>query len=496
MKKIFFPICMCLISTGAMAVVSTPGDTTSGCTDQTTSDACYSKANNCWWNITGTGTGECIECGFGMGAAPDNGNATWLKEKMSVVATIENGTHPLFSWNYGEYNYCPWILSCDAGYVPYMENFSCSQCADDTFSSDRKAILVVKSDLAYEYNLATQKVTENEYGSSSGMGCTPCGANAHSNETYTDCVCDEHYWFAGGEHVGDNGCYAKIYNFYLHPSGPSTNTTDDFVSYEYKAYFSYNGNDGESVTLTEPSLDKKSFIGWFSGGASCAGQQYFVNNIATGNPIDIYDNDACKDYDGNNIHLHAKYDWKNYTVSYGDTSGHTQTCTYNSSCVIDYTPTTTVSDGRLFESWATDIGPEIKPGDDIVSLEQSINAEFENDTFVLTPKYKNCPAGYYCQSGQQYPCDEGRLCPEGSGSQGNCPAGSFCSPDAATPQYCTPGYYCPENSSAPTKCPVGSTSEAMATAKTKCFMTENTKFQDASGQEFKLLKSGAKVYVK
>ena len=293
-----------------------------------------------------------------------------------------------------------------------------------------------------------------------------------------------------------NDYVTKIYRFYLHPMGPSTNTTDDFVEYVYGGIFSYGDTSGDSVTLTEPTLTKKSFVGWFSGDGSCAGQQYFVNNIATGNPIDIYDNDACKNYDGNNIHLHAQYDWKNYTVSYGDTSGHTQTCTYNSSCVIDYTPTTTVPDGRLFESWTTANGTEIKPGDDIVSLEQSTIEEFENDTFVLTPKYKNCPAGFYCQLGQQYPCDEGRFCPEDSGSQGNCPAGSFCSPDADTPQDCTPGHYCPENSSAPTKCPVGSTSVAKAMAKTECFMTENTKFQDASGQEFKLLKSGAKVYVK
>jgi benzoyl-CoA reductase/2-hydroxyglutaryl-CoA dehydratase subunit BcrC/BadD/HgdB len=82
------------------------------------------------------------------------------------------------------------------------------------------------------------------------------------------------------------------------------------------------------LTLSAPSVVKKTFKGWFSGDETCEGQQYFENNIAQGNPIDQYDADPCKNYDANRIHLHAKYEWKQYEVEYSDT-GSLQFCKYN-----------------------------------------------------------------------------------------------------------------------------------------------------------------------
>ncbi|MBQ3039195.1 MAG: hypothetical protein IJD41_01395 [Alphaproteobacteria bacterium] len=523
MKKIVWLAFLCLVTSDALAVVDDSAGSTDVCVAQMTESDCYGADWHCWWNITNTvtDTGTCLKCPNTEWSSffPD-GTASLVKEMMRILASepITNGNnstvYPLFNWTYK--NYCPWILTCNAGYVPSISSSgatTCVHCPSGTFSATKQAMLKPNLIQGYEYNLSTDKVTANEYGAGEAMSCTSCGVNSHSNATRTNCNCDKHYEFSfwGDENYTDdegelnNGtddCYAIEYFFYMHPTSTTPNTSDSRVKYTYKGSFSYNDSTGTSVNLAVPTNPaKKIFSGWYSG-TNGTGQQYFKNNIASGNPINQCDTDDVCTYDANRIHLYAKYSWKTYTVKYADGSNKTETCTYNLDCVIDYTPTTTVPGGQLFKNWVYS-GQAINVGDNFKTIEESQSGEFSSNQVSLSPSYTDCPAGYYCKNNVQTECDAGHYCPAGSEAQEKCPAGFYCNAGATTPTPCGAGYYCRADSVEPSPCPTGTTSTggskdvAGAKAITDCYVNNQTKFVDGAGREFQLpINTNTKIYIK
>ena len=530
MKKIVLLTFLCLVTSGALAIVGGDGTGTtgSGCTGYGTMLNCNSTSDayTCYWGYTrdftnGPMSYKCYEC-------------TNLPLADNILVSSYTETQPTISWltatteyldssgTYREFGntdgFCPILVSCPAGYGLrlYLNpkcsslsavsdcryQISCERCAMGTFDRETRLVRLyapsASSDGGLYYVLGQRDYTDgtSTFILDTGMvdsqmyGCGTCGTNAHTNAAGNNCDCDDGYGYydtagrVNTTNIGERNCVQRTYKIYLN-TGTSASASSRYIKYLPGTGYDLDldgvyGDDGTSlnsvVTVTVP---KQNFTGWYFcpmldgiGASACGAPMWSTNSFSNSDDIITTCNGImqCSIDEYDTINLYRQYSWKTYTVKYDDGSNKTKTCTYNSDCKIDYTPTTTVPGGQLFKNWVYS-GQAINVGDNFKTIEESQSGEFSSNQVSLSPSYTDCPAGYYCKNNVQtecdaghycpvktttpIPCDGGYYCPAKSASQTQCPAGHYCPEKSSEPIPCDGGYYCPAGSAAQEKCPAG-----------------------------------------
>ncbi|MBE6459459.1 MAG: hypothetical protein E7009_00550 [Alphaproteobacteria bacterium] len=604
MNKIVLLTFLCLVTSGALAVVGGDGTGTtgSGCTRYDTMLNCNSASDayTCYWGYTRDFTNgplsyKCYECTNSLTDSVLVSSYTETQPTISwLTATTEyldsSGTYRAYGNTDG---FCPILVSCPADYglKLYINSkcnalnatsdcryqISCEKCSMGTFDRETRLVRLYAASTSSDYGLF-YVLNQRDYtdGTSTfildtGMvdsqmyGCGTCGTNAHTNAAGNNCDCDDGYGYydtagrVNTTNIGERNCVQRTYKIYLN-TGTSASTSSRYIKYLPGTGYDLDldgvyGDDGTSlnsvVTVTVP---KQNFTGWYFcpmldgiGASACGAPMWSTNSFSNSDDIITACNGImqCSIDEYDTINLYRQYSWKNYTVKYADGSNKTETCTYNSNCEINYTPTTTVPGGQLFKNW-TYSGRVINVGDNFKTIEQSQSGEFSSNQVSLSPSYTDCPAGYYCKnnvqtecdaghycpvktttpipcdggyycpaksasqtqcpaghycpekSSEPIPCDGGYYCPAGSAAQEKCPAGFYCPEKSSEPIPCDGGYYCPADSVEPSPCPTGTTStggsEDVDGAITDCYVSKMTKFND-SGFSFTLpITSGTVKY--
>ena len=529
MKKIVLLTFLCLVTSGALAIVGGDGTGTtgSGCTGYDTMLDCNSASDayTCYWGYTRDFTNgplsyKCYECTNSLTDSVLVSSYTETQPTISwLTATTEyldsSGTYRAYGNTDG---FCPILVSCPAGYglKLYINpkcsalsatsdcryQISCERCAMGTFDRETRLVRLYAASTSSDYGLfyvlnqrdytdgTSTFILDTGMADSQMYGCGTCGTNAHTNAAGNNCDCDDGYGYydtagrVNTTNIGERNCVQRTYKIYLN-TGTSASASSRYIKYLPGTGYDLDldgvyGDDGTSlnsvVTVTVP---KQNFTGWYFcpmldgiGASACGAPMWSTNSFSNSDDIITTCNGImqCSIDEYDTINLYRQYSWKTYTVKYDDGSNKTKTCTYNSDCKIDYTPTTTVPGGQLFKNWVYS-GQAINVGDNFKTIEQSQSGEFSSNQVSLSPSYTDCPAGYYCKNNVQtecdaghycpvktttpIPCDGGYYCPAKSASQTQCPAGHYCPEKSSEPIPCDGGYYCPAGSAAQEKCPAG-----------------------------------------
>ncbi len=522
MKKIVLLAFLCVATSRAFGAV--------GCTGYDTMSSCNSSSDAlmCYWGYTrdyanGPVSYKCYECT--NLPLTDHILVDSRSETQPDISLLTAKTERIIDGNYHALGntdgFCPILVSCPVGYgLKLYTNLlcnsssiqsdcryyvSCEKCGMGTFDRETRFVRVYAAGNSNDGGMFYVRgertdfdgnsiyIVETNIRDSELYGCGTCGANAHVNTAGNSCDCDDgygYYDYAGRvstTNVGENNCVPRTYKIYLN-TGSTASSDSKYIKYRPGTGYDLDldgvyGDDGTSLdSVVSVTTPKKDFKGWYFCGCSQGMECACDAPMWTSNTIKNSDNivDTCKkntDFIGcsideyDTINLYKWWSWKNYTVKYSDGSNKTKTCRYNSDCVIDYNPTTTVPDGQLFVNWLYS-SRAINVGDNIKTIEQSQSSEFSSNAIELDPAYTDCGAGYYCvagvknmcpggyvcrylQTSEPVPCGPTTYCPKGSSSTTICPAGYYCPEKTENPIPCDPGYYCPRASGSQESCPAG-----------------------------------------
>ena len=473
MKKIVLLVFACLFSGNALAVVG--GVTT--CANYTDMASCNSTTDalDCYYGYTRKTSGGllsymCYDC-TNTSLEDDIliSSQTEVQPTISRLNAkteyIQNGVNYPMGNTYG---FCPVLVTCPAGYglklyknpncnslsttADCREHVACIQCGSATYDKETKLVRMSAAgtlkDEGMFYVEGTKMDADNNtvlvlnamsMTDNSVYGCGICGANATVNADGNNCDCIDGYVYydangtAHTQLVDDNNCEERRYKISLR--------TEDCISSDGCSYIQFRSSDGYDLDLdgtygddgtnlnmvVNVKLPKKQFLGWSFWEPSnkmCSQNLIWTDNQVAGNIVDICNNASNGDCTCNidtandSIALYKIWAWKTYTVVYNDNSDEQETCKYNSDCILNYEPNKTAPAGKLFDCW--EYGENcLKVGDNIKTLEPALS-EFISNKVTLTPRYIDCPAGYYCTNNGEQACPAGTTSNTGAGAKTDC----------------------------------------------------------------------------
>lgn len=448
----------------ALAIVNPDAGITLPCQDLS-QEVCKNQSQ-CWWTplVKSEMYASCLSCSN----TPQTGSS-FVSGSLNLYE--DSITSSNFLKLYSELDtsnkiFCPWIFECEAGKIPSYNSitgkYSCVTCADNTFSSTSRKIIVTGV---------------NEYWDTSPSGfvlsnpntqllCRSCGINAHPNSDHTNCDCDTGYQTSDGKktNVDMSSCSdIAVYEVRLFVPG-TTFIMAKPINYKYGVGYDINrdgnyANDRGNEIYAGITRDKYEIFGWSpneNATPSATGFSGILGNILplTGDPFNIADycaENTC-DYvapDNNIIKMYAIWQGKTYKVVYQDNNYRTVglTARYGETLTVKRTQDLNlerceyynmtnpdsygervncafagyfVPDGKLFAGWMCDncknSGTLLRAGYPI----EEPDGEYPGATLTLTAQYSDCESGHYCSESTDKKCPAGSTSNEGASKKSDC----------------------------------------------------------------------------